>query len=162
MLVQIPESDIKYLKEVIPAFCNIGAYVHEGVRITVDYDSSAETHEACENLIEFRGRYIYPEYIEALNSIFMQIIENMSKTGSLKDQLNELVNLWFYNKQEELGITDGAEPFDSNIQTLEEQLVNECERVLEWQKSFVKKVNDDGTIELNINGRIFVGKFKEE
>lgn len=163
MLVALSNDDVRALKEFVPAFGNIGAYVHEGVRITVDPYADAEVHEAAENLIEFRDQCIFPEYIETLDSVLRQIEEQEKKPQtSLYDKVKMIVHDWFYHRQEELGIIDGAEPLDSMISTLEEKLVKECERVLEWQKQFVKKINDDGTVELNINGKIFIGKFKED
>lgn len=144
MLVALSSDDIRTLKEFVPAFDNIGAYVHEGVRITVDPYASAETHEAAENLTEFRDQCIFPEYIETLDSVLRQIKEQEEKPQtSLYDRINMIVHDWFYHRQEELGITDGAEPLDSRIGTLEEKLVNECERVLEWQNKTTKDPKHD-------------------
>lgn len=139
MLIALSNEDIKALKEFIPAFDNIGAYVHEGVRITVDPYAGAEVHEAAESLVKFRDKCIFPEYIETLDSILRQIKDQEEKPQtSLNDRIWAIVHDWFYHRQEELGIVDGAEPLDSDIHTLEEKLVNECERVLEWQKQFAK------------------------
>lgn len=43
------------------------------------------------------------------------------------------VNSTFYVMQRLLGITDGSEPFDSKIDTIEKQLAKECTEVLLWQ-----------------------------
>ena len=162
MILRIKDSDIEYLKTLCKCFNNFTAYVHEGVHITVDPYAGVEVHEAAESLAKFRDQCIFPETMDMLSDIKDQLKDTIPDPKDLKIIIERAINEWFFMRQEECGITDGAEPLDSMISILEKDLVKECERVLEWQKQFVKKINDDGTVELNINGRIFVGKFKEE
>ena len=138
MIIQIKDSDIEYLKTLVRCFNEFTAYVHEGVHITVDPYAGVEVHEAATSLMQFRDQCIFPEFFEMLNDIREQINDPVPKTKDLKTVLVSVIHEWFYIKNEELGIVDSPEPLDSDISTLEEKLVNECERVLEWQKSFVK------------------------
>lgn len=134
MIIQIKDTDIQYLKTLCKCFNNFTAYVHEEVYITVGYKGGAEDHEACEALNEFRDQCIFPEFFEMLNDIQDQLKDTVPDPRNLNVILDRAINDWFYIRQRELNITEGAEPLDSDIGTLEERLVNECERVLEWQK----------------------------
>ena len=163
MRISINADDVKRLLNLIEKFGKIGAFVHEGVCITVKPYASAEVHEAADALSKFLDACYWPEYLETLDAIKQQIDKQTEHPDKdLETVLWYVINDWFYDKQTEFGINDGAEPLDSMVQEMEKNLAYECQRVLEWQKSFVKKVNEDGTVELNIDGKIFVGKFKEE
>lgn len=135
MIIQIKDTDIQYLKDLCRYFNKMTAYVHEEVHITVDPYVSVEVHDAAASLAQFRDKCILPETMEMLSEIFDQLKDTAPDLKDLKTVLDRTINDWFYIRQEELGIKDGAEPLDSDIHTLEEKLVNECERVLEWQKS---------------------------
>lgn len=135
MILKIKDTDIEYLKTLCRCFNNFTAYVHEKVYITVGYEGGAEDHEACEALNEFRDQCIYPEFFEMINDIQGQLKDTIPDPKDLKEMLDRVVNDWFYMKQEDRCITDGAEPFDSRIKELEKELANECERVLGWQTS---------------------------
>jgi hypothetical protein len=117
------------------------AYVHEGVHITVDPYAGVEVHEAADALVKFRDKCIFPETMEMLNDILVQIDDPVPDVMDLKTVLDRTINDWFYMWQERLGIKDGAEPLDSNINELKKNLAQECERVLEWQNSYVKPDN---------------------
>ena len=63
--------------------------------------------------------------------------------NGLKDVLSNAINEWFYLNQEELGIKTGDEPLDSMVEEYTEQLVDECNRVLEFQKKYNRSDNED-------------------
>lgn len=47
--------------------------------------------------------------------------------------INDAVNQVFYEMQNQVGIESGDEPLDSNVNSMETQLAEECERVFHWQ-----------------------------
>lgn len=138
MIIRVPDTQIEYLKDLCKCFNQMTAYVHEGVMITVSKDGGEDDHEACKALCNFVDRCVYPETMDMLSDIQDQLKDTVPDPKDLKTVLDRTINDWFYMKQYDFSITDGAEPLDSDIHSLEEKLVNECERVLEWQKSFVK------------------------
>ena len=52
---------------------------------------------------------------------------------NLYEVIDEVVNKWFFDRQEELGIESGDEPLDSRYREYLDQFVKECERILEFQ-----------------------------
>lgn len=143
MLIRVSETQIEYLKDLCKCFNQMTAYVHEGVHITVDKDGGSDDHDACRALCNFVDRCVYPETMDMLSDIEDQLKDTIPDPKDLKVILDRAINDWFYMKQDDFGIKDGAEPLDSDIHALKESLVNECERVLEWQKAFAKPDNYD-------------------
>ena len=141
MIIKVKDIDVEYLKTLCRCFNEMTAYVHEGVHITVDPFAGVEVHEAAESLVKFRDQCILPETMEMLNNILVQIDDPVPNVMDLKTVLDRTINDWFYMWQERLDIKDGAEPLDSMISAIETGLIKECNRVLEWQKSFVKPDN---------------------
>lgn len=47
--------------------------------------------------------------------------------------ITDTVNQIFAEMQDQVGIESGDEPFDSNINSMETQLAEECERIFHWQ-----------------------------
>lgn len=84
MLIQVPDTQIEYLKDLCKCFNEMTAYVHEGVHITVDPYAGVEVHEAAESLVKFRDQCILPEFFEMINDIREQINDTTLDVKDLK------------------------------------------------------------------------------
>ncbi|MBR6135548.1 MAG: hypothetical protein IKQ22_03590 [Clostridia bacterium] len=92
MLIDLTEEEITLFKKFVDLFSDIGAYVHEGVMITVQFNGGADDHEAARNLGKFLDECYWPPYLDMLQSIMDQI-DGQIKQLTL-DPKRDMITQW--------------------------------------------------------------------